>query len=464
MSALSNMSCIVFTLLTLNYVFMLFKGQVALYLFFQNSILFKSSYDFSGFTIFNKIASLITAMVCLISSKNYFEEKRFYYFESVVLTSTILLGAFIMISAQDLLLFYIAVELISLSLYVFISMKKNENQALESALKYFILGAIASAMIVFGAAFLYSIGITTNLAKISTMVPHLEGNIKHRFYIGCIFILIGVFYKLAVFPFHYWIGDVYVGAPSPVVMQMATLAKYPFMVFLIKFDHFLLQGSSFFQYFLLIAGTMSIIIGSFYAYGQLKVKRLMAYSSTVHSGFMILAISTNSLHGYIAALLYNIIYILLSLAFFNFFLSNFRGRDKKMFLYLSDFKDLAKFRPGLAFLVTIVMFSYVGIPPLIGFFGKYLVLLSLAEHFRYTFVILISGLTILGSLYYFRFIKNIHFNLKESAFYEPIFSWKNNRLGYIVFIVNILVLIFGWLYIGALERALDILLLVSIEV
>ena len=197
------MSCIVFTLLTLNYVFMLFKGQVALYLFFQNSILFKSSYDFSGFTIFNKIVSLITAMVCLISSKNYFEEKRFYYFESVVLTSTILLGAFIMISAQDLLLFYIAVELISLSLYVFISMKKNENQALESALKYFILGAIASAMIVFGAAFLYSIGITTNLAKISTMVPYLEGNIKHRFYIGCIFILIGVFYKLAVFPFHY---------------------------------------------------------------------------------------------------------------------------------------------------------------------------------------------------------------------------------------------------------------------
>ncbi|MCG8538853.1 MAG: hypothetical protein MJA82_02795 [Clostridia bacterium] len=108
-----------------------------------------------------------------------------------------------MISAQDFLLFYIAVELISLSLYVFISMKKNENQALESALKYFVLGAVASAMIVFGAAFLYSIGITTNLAKISTMVLYLEGNMKHRFYIGCIFILIGVFYKLAVFPFHY---------------------------------------------------------------------------------------------------------------------------------------------------------------------------------------------------------------------------------------------------------------------
>lgn len=205
-------------------------------------------------------------------------------------------------------------------------------------------------------------------------------------------------------------------------MQMATLAKYPFLVFLIKFDHFLLQGSTFFQKFLLIAGTMSIIIGSFYAYGQFKVKRLMAYSSTVHSGFIILGVSTNSLHGYIAALLYNIIYILLTLAFFNFFLSNFRGRDKKMFLYLSDFKDLAKLKPGLGLFVTVLMFSYVGIPPLIGFFGKYLILLSLAEHFRYTFVILISMLTILGSLYYFRFIKSIYFNLKESSFYEPIFS------------------------------------------
>lgn len=450
-TVMGNMTSFFLILLAIYYLFCLNKQIHRVWAFNPKSYLLFWGYDFGVFSNFNKVVCLLTASVCLLSSKNYFQEKKFYYIETVVLTLTVLLGAMTLVSSNDLLFFYISLEVMSLSLYVYIAMKKNETQAIEAALKYFILGAIASSFIVLGSALIYSIAGTTNLKHLEVIIPHLEGYRLHRYILGSIFILAGIFYKLGIFPFHYWIGDVYTGSPAPVVAVMTTLAKYPVIVFLWKFTYFVLHDRTLFFNLLVTAGIFSIIIGSFYAYGQSKTKRLIAYSSIVHSGFIVLGISTFDWPGYKSAIAYALIYILLSLSFFNFLLSNFRGRNRRMFLYLSDFADLFQQKPNVASLFTIVIFAYIGIPPLAGFFGKYLIISSIVKIFPYELSIFVVIMSLIGSIYYFRFIKNMYFNLKIIRLHEPVFSWENNTVGYLVFLFCVAWLLVGFFFLHRLD-------------
>ena len=341
------------------------------------------------------------------------------------------------------MIFYLGVELISLSFYVLIGSKKNEQECVEAAIKYFILSSIASALIIMGSSIMYSIYGTTDFEKLMYLQTPRPAHTWNKYRFGSILILIGVFYKLAVFPFHYWVGDVYAGSPAPVMLFMSTIGKLPLVFFLTKYTSSVISSSYLFIYTYFLLGTFSILFGSFYAYSQTNVKRLLAYGSIVHSGFILIAIGTYSKLGNLAALTYSFMYSLNILAFFSFFLSTYVGVKRKMLIEASQYYGLFRDRPKLAFMVSLVFFSFMAIPPFVGFFGKFVAILSvfkIAPYIFITFLTLVSGI---GSFYYFRFVASIFF-FKRTLFYsEPIISWKKDNLGYTVFLTLNFFLLFG---------------------
>ena len=201
---------------------------------------------------------------------------------------------------------------------------------------------------------------------------------------------------------------------------------------------------------------MSILVGSFYAFGQKKVKRLMAYSSMVHSGFILLNLPFNMHLGIRTALTYNIIYILMTLAFFNFLMSVCTGSKRRMLLSLDDYRGIAKQRPFVALLFGVLVFSYIGIPPFLGFFSKYYALSTIFIPLTNTIVLLLLLFTLVSSVYYFRFIKNIFFTLERKKVSIPYFLWENNKSGFILFVFLIFLLVFGFVFLKHLDQSLEV--------
>ena len=397
-----------------------------------------------------KIFCSLLVILGLALFKNYQQFQKFYYFELPVLKLVVLLGSFLVVLANDLIIFYLGVELVSLSFYVLIGSKKNEQECVEAAVKYFVLSSIASALIIMGSSIIYSIYGTTDLEKLMqlhTTNPHQIWN-KYRF--GSILLLIGVFYKLAVFPFHYWVGDVYVGSPAPVMMFMSTIGKLPLVFFLVKYTSCVIKENYLFIYVYFLLGALSILFGSFYAYSQTNVKRLLAYGSIVHSGFILIGIGTYSKFGSIAAIVYSFIYSLNILAFFAFFLSVYIGVKRKMLIETSQYYGFFKDRPKLGFIISLIFFSFMAIPPFVGFFGKFFILLSAPKIIPYIFITFLALVSGIGSFYYFRVVASIFF-FKRSLFYsEPIISWKKDNLAYTLFLILIVFLLFGGVIMSGL--------------
>ena len=342
------------------------------------------------------------------------------------------------------------VELISLSFYVLIGSKKNEQECVEAAIKYFVLSSIASALIIMGSSIIYSIYGTTDFEKLMQLHITRPPQMWNKYRFGSILLLIGVFYKLAVFPFHYWVGDVYAGSPAPVMMFMSTIGKLPLVFFLVKYTSSVIKLNYLFIYVYFLLGAFSVLFGSFYAYSQTNVKRLLAYGSIVHSGFILLAIGSYSKFGNTVAIIYSFVYSLNILAFFGFFLSTYIGVKRKMLIETSQYYGLFKDRPKLGFMISLVFFSFMAIPPFVGFFGKFFILFSLPKIAPYAFITFLALVSGIGSFYYFRVVASIFF-FKRSLFYsEPILSWKKDNLAYTLFLILIVFLLFGGVIMSAI--------------
>lgn len=382
--------------------------------------------------------------------KNYQQFQKFYYFELPILKLVVLLGSFLVVLANDLIIFYLGVELVSLSFYVLIGSKKNEQECVEGAIKYFVLSSIASALIIMGSSIIYSIYGTTDLEKLMQFQTTRPQYIWNKYRFGSILLLIGVFYKLAVFPFHYWVGDVYAGSPAPVMMFMSTIGKLPLVFFLVKYSSSVISASYLFIYTYFLLGTFSVLFGSFYAYSQTNVKRLLAYGSIVHSGFILIALGTYSKFGNAAAIIYSFMYSLNILAFFAVFLSAYIGLKRKMLIETSQYYGFFQDRPKLGFMISLVFFSFMAIPPFVGFFGKFFILMSIPKHVPYIFITFLALISGIGSFYYFRVVASIFF-FKRSLFYsEPIISWKKDNLAYALFLILIVFLVFGGVIMSGL--------------
>jgi NADH-quinone oxidoreductase subunit N len=332
-------------------------------------------------------------------------------FEFYILFLLGILGMFFLVSSNDLLMMYLSIETLSLSLYVLAAFNRSYIGSAEAGLKYFILGALASGLLIAGSVIIYMITGETSLSQISLYIWYNGSSLGLD--IGGILILVALLFKLGAAPFHMWVPDVYDGSPTYVTAYFAILPKIATLGILYKFLNGAMIGltSNCLQEILIWCGLISIIIGSIGAINQTKIKRLLAYSAIAHMGFMLLGIGVGTIESYISTIIYVSIYMIMSLNTFSIVLN-------KGWTYINEFSGISRKEPILALTLGLSFFSIAGIPPLAGFYSKYVVLITTVE----SGLSIVAGIAVLasviGGFYYLRIVKWIYFNDSPANLYQ----------------------------------------------
>lgn len=354
---------------------------------------------------FIKIILLISTTIILILSFNFLPLYKISDFEFPILILLSLLGFLLLISTVDLLGMYLSIETISLSLYILAAIKKSDSLSTEAGLKYFILGALSSGLLLFGCALIYFSTGLTNFDSLYNLL--LLGHFDNALLIGAIFLIISLLFKLAAAPFHMWAPDVYEGSPTIVTIYFAIVPKIAIITLLynLLYGPFISIFLPHLQFLLLISGLLSIFIGTFGAIYQNRVIRLIAFSSISHVGFILLGLASGSLFSIFSCYIYILVYIIMSFNIFTFVLSVFPSKK-----YFADLLSYYKYNPVLAFTFAFSLLSNAGIPPLAGFFSKFYILLSLISTHFYLIAAFAIILSVIGSYYYIRIIQWMFFN------------------------------------------------------
>ncbi|MCA2010902.1 NADH-quinone oxidoreductase subunit NuoN [Cereibacter sphaeroides] len=359
-----------------------------------------------GFARFAKMAILLSGAAVLVMGMDYLERTKMMKFEYPILVSLATVGMMVMVSAQDLITLYMGLELQSLALYVLAAFRRDSVKATEAGLKYFVLGALASGLLLYGASLVYGYAGSTMFADIAGTIhgEHLPVGLL----MGLAFMLAGLAFKVSAVPFHMWTPDVYEGSPTPVTAFFATAPKVAAMALLarVTFDAFGHAPGDWGQIVGLLAG-LSMIVGAIGALGQTNLKRLMAYSSISHMGFALLGVTAGSEAGVKATMLYMAIYLTMSIGVFAFMLT--MRRDGRPVQGISDLNMLSKSQPRQALALLVLMFSLAGVPPLIGFWAKYAVLAAaIASGYVVLAVVGVIG-SVIGAFYYLRLVYFMYF-------------------------------------------------------
>ena len=340
-------------------------------LFNQNDVsLFDDSYKIEFLSTFMKLLIISSGIFVMLSSSKFLKDKKIFKIEYPILLLSSILGMMIMVSSNDLIVFYMGLELQSLALYVLASFDRNNKLSSESGLKYFVLSALSSGLLLYGCSLIYGFSGTTNFNEISQNITEVQYGLT----LGIVFILVGLSFKISAVPFHMWAPDVYAGSPTSVTMFFAILPKIAALTVFIKFLYIpfinLIDQWKIIIIFLSIA---SMIFGAVAAIGQRNLKRLMAYSSISHMGFALAGLSVGTNDGIQSSVSYISIYLVMNVAFFSclFMLK----RNNNYFESLDDLSGLSKNHPLLSVSLLIILFSLAGIPPLAGFFAKFYVFL-----------------------------------------------------------------------------------------
>jgi len=321
-----------------------------------------------------------------------------------------LLGMLVMISSNDLIVFYIGLELQSLALYVLASFNRDNLLSSESGLKYFVLSALSSGLLLYGCSLIYGFSNSTNFEEISQ-----NFNFEYGVIFGMVFVIVGLAFKISAVPFHMWAPDVYQGSPTSVTLLFAILPKIAALTVFIKFLYGpFLNLFDDWQFIIIFMSVASMILGAVAAIGQKNLKRLIAYSSISHMGYALAGLTTGTNQGVQSSIIYLIIYLIMNLAFFSclFMLK----RNDKFFENIEDLSGLSKKHPILALSFLIILFSLAGIPPLAGFFAKFYVFMSVIEKEMYFLAIVGLLATVIAAFYYLRIIKIIYFDPEQEKF------------------------------------------------
>ena len=373
--------------------------------------IFLDSFASNPYTNFIKILILVSTFFILNSSQNFIKDNNIDKFEYPIIILISILGMFFMVSSNDLILFYLGLELQSLSLYILATIDRDNLRSSESGIKYFVLSALSSGLLLYGCSLLYGFTGSTNFDVIANQLT--SSNIGAVF--AMVFILVGLSFKISAVPFHMWTPDVYEGSPSSVTSFFAVVPKVAGIAILIRFVQIPFeQLIDQWKNILVFMALASMILGAVAAIGQTNIKRLIAYSSIGHIGYALAGISTGTTTGYSSSITYISIYVIMNLGVFGcIFLMKKDGR------YCEDIKDLAgisKQNPLLAISFLIIMFSLAGIPPLAGFFAKFYVFMSVIESGMYTLAIVGLLSTVISAFYYLRIIKIIYFDEIQNPF------------------------------------------------
>jgi NADH-quinone oxidoreductase subunit N len=368
---------------------------------------FGGQYRADAFAAFAKLLIYAAAAVTLIVAPAFFERVKAMRAEFPLLVLFAALGMGLMVSATDLLTLYIGLELNSLSAYVLASFLRSDERSAEAGLKYFVLGALASGILLFGMSLVYGFTGTTAFAGIRAA---LDGTIGTGALFGLIFMLCGLAFKISAAPFHMWTPDVYEGAPTPVTAFFSTAPKVAALCLTMRvaLDAFGAQVGAW-QQIVIFAALLSIVIGALGAIGQVNIKRLLAYSSINNIGFMLIGLAAATPKGASAMLVYLAIYVAMSVAAFVVVLL-LRDAEGAPVEAIGDLAGLSRTRPWLALSLAAVMFSLAGIPPLFGFWGKFLVFQAAVEAHLVALAAIGIAASVIGAFYYIKIVKIMYFD------------------------------------------------------
>ncbi len=380
--------------------------------------LFNDGYIIDDLSIFMKSITIISGIFVMLTSSKYLKIIKIYQIEYPILLLSSILGMIIMISSNDLIVFYMGLELQSLALYVLASFNRSNILSSESGLKYFVLSALSSGILLYGCSLIYGFSGSTNFYLISENIKNLE----YSGVFGIVFILVGLAFKISAVPFHMWAPDVYEGSPTSVTLFFSILPKIAALsvfirILYVPFFDLINQW----QMIIIFLSVASMIFGGVAAIGQKNLKRLVAYSSISHMGYALAGLSTGTNYGIQSSITYISIYLVMNLALFScLFMMKIQN---KYFENIEDLSGISKNHPLLSFAFLIILFSLAGIPPLAGFFAKFYIFMAVIEQSMY--FLAITGLlaTVVSAFYYLRIIKVIYFD-PEKIKYD-----KDHNLG-----------------------------------
>jgi NADH-quinone oxidoreductase subunit N len=369
------------------------------------------SFVIDDFARFLKILAIIGAAATILMSFDYTKRQMAPTFEYPVIILLSVTGMLMLISAADLIALYLGLELMSLSLYVLASFQRDQVRASEAGLKYFVLGALSSGMLLYGASLIYGFTGTVNFAGIAAEAR--QGSIGLIF--GLVFLFAGLCFKISAVPFHMWTPDVYEGAPTPVTAFFAAAPKVAAIAVFVRAAVGAFPGITVeWQQILVFVSIASMLLGAFAAIGQRNIKRLMAYSSIGHMGYALVGLAAGTPEGVQGVVVYMAIYVAMTLGTFACILAMRRG--DLMVEEIADLKGLARTNPAMAFFLAMLLFSMAGVPPLAGFFAKFYVFLAAIKAGLYTLAVIGVLASVVGCYYYLMIVKVMYFDEPEGEF------------------------------------------------
>jgi len=388
---------------------------IALVLNQPNEIIkiFNGSYIIDKLSIFMKVLTLLFCVFVLLLSKDYIKNNSIDKIEYPIIILASTLGMILMISSYDLIIFYLGLELQSLSLYILASFKRDEERSTEAGLKYFVLSALASGLLLYGCSLIYGFTGSTNFEIISENLK--EANTGAVF--GMVFIIVGLAFKVSAVPFHMWTPDVYEGSPTSITSFFALVPKIAALTVFIRFMYVpFINVISHWQTIIIFLSIASMILGAVAAIGQSNIKRLMAYSSIGHMGYALAGLAPGTNAGIHSTIIYLTIYLVMNLGAFGCIFM--MKRENVFYEKINDLSGLSKNHPMLALGFLIILFSLAGMPPLAGFFAKFYIFMAVIEAKMYTLAIIGLVTTVVSAFYYLRIIKVIYFDKPIEPFEE----------------------------------------------
>ncbi len=396
-----------FTIITLLILLVLLINLSSL----SSAAIFNSSFTIDNLSNFMKIITIASGVFVLLTSSKYIKLTNIMKIEYPVLILSSILGMMVMISANDLIVFYMGLELQSLALYVLASFNRENLLSSESGLKYFVLSALSSGILLYGCSLLYGFSGSTNYNVIAGNIVNAENGLTF----GIVFILVGLAFKISAVPFHMWAPDVYQGSPTSVTLFFAVLPKIAALTVIIRFLYIaFINVIDQWQLIIIFLSIASMLFGAVAAIGQTNLKRLVAYSSIGHMGYALAGISTGTNQGIQSSIVYIFIYLIMNISFFSclFMLR----RNDKYFENIDDLSGISKNHPMLSLCFLITLFSLAGIPPLAGFFAKFYIFLAVIEDKMY--FLAITGLlsSVVAAFYYLKIIKKMYFDAEKEKY------------------------------------------------
>ena len=407
----------VFIKKSFNIVYRLSNLVLALTLFvvlsgnYETTKIFDESIIIDNFSTFMKSLILISSFFILSMSKKYLVDIKNNKFEYPIIVILSILGMFIMVGSNDLIVFYLGLELQSLSLYILAAIDRDNSRSSEAGVKYFVLSALSSGLLLYGCSLLYGFSGSTNFEII--LLNSDNENVGNIF--AMVFILVGLAFKVSAVPFHMWTPDVYEGSPTTVTMFFSVVPKIAGLAVFIKFMYVPFYSVlDEWQYILVFISIASMILGAVAAIGQNNIKRLIAYSSIGHIGYAIAGIAAGTENGFRNAIVYMTIYAVMNIGAFSFVLLMKRG--EKYIEEISELSGASKNHPLMCFGLLTILFSLAGIPPLAGFFAKFYIFMSVIESGMFGLAIVGLVTTVVSAFYYIRIVKIMYFDESKKPF------------------------------------------------